>query len=226
MKHISIVALLGFLSFSLNAQMFVEFGANAQLLSIKSEKSPALGAIIELIKKSRGKPSMVFPQTVVFKSFAPKINIGYRIPFEDFNLSVSVGTSQDFDNLFRLHSTIAVGDKTYPIPKAFSARIRGYKTLENGLSFGGEFCYDNQKSEFLLSNSNLQPVTIGLLNRISSDINLLGIGSSRFMQGNALVGWQKSKGIFELSAFGLIGKVGKSLGGQADIKLRCYLGRK
>ncbi len=226
MKNLIVIALFIFAQTRTYAQLFVEVGANAQLLTIKSEKSPALGAISELVRLSRGRPSMIFPKQVILKSLEPKINIGYRISFDDFNVLVSVGASQDFDNLFRLHSTAAVGGKTYPIPKAFSARIRGYKTLDNGLSFGGEFCYDNQKSESLLSNSNLDPITVGLLNQISSDINLLGIGSSRFMQGNALIGWQKSKGIFELSAFGLIGKVGKSWGGQADIKIRCFLGNR
>ena len=223
---IIIIAFFAFSQTPIHAQLFIETGATAQLLTIRSEKSPALGAISELIRQSKGKPSVVFPNRVVLKSLSPKISIGYRIAFGDFNVMASVGTSQDFDNFFRLYSTVAVKGRNFPIPQAYSARIRAYQVFRSGLSIGGEFCYDNQKSEYLLSNSNLQTVTIGLLNQISSDINLIGTGASRFMQANALVGWQKSKGVFELSAFALVGKVGKSFGAQGDVKLRCFLGRR
>lgn len=214
------IALFAFVT-PIHAQFFVEVGANAQLLLLKTEKSPALRAITELVILSRGKPSMIFPNRVILKSFAPKINVGYRMAFDGFNVMASIGTSQDFDNFFRLHSTVAVKGRNFPVPQAFSARVRAYQTFRSGLSIGGEFCYDNQKSESLLANSNLDPITVGLLNQISSDINLLGFGANRFMQANGIVGWQKSKGVFQVSTFALVGKVGKSLGMQLDAKVRC-----
>jgi hypothetical protein len=210
---------------SVHAQLFIEVGANAQVLALQVKQSPALGAISELITMSGGNPNTVLPKHVQSRTIAPKISIGYRIPFDDFNLLISAGTSQDFGNSFRLRGTAAVGGKTYPYPETFSARIRGYKTAESGFSYGGEFCFDNQKSEMLLANSNIDPKTIGLLNQISSDMNLLGNGSTRNMQMNVLLGWQKTKNNFEMGAFALFGIVGKSMGGQLDMKLRYFFGK-
>lgn len=226
MKKVFTIVLIGCLSQSMQAQFFVEVGANAQVLVFKVKESPALGAISELITMSGGNPNTVLPKRIQSRTIAPKINIGYRVQFDEFNVLISAGTSQDVSNSFRLRGTAAVGGKTYPYPESFSARIRGYKTSEDsGFSYGGEFCFDNQKSEMLLANSNIDPKTIGLLNQISSDMNLLGNGSTRYMQLNALLGWQKSKDNFELGVFGLLGVVGKSLGGQLDMKLRYFLGK-
>ncbi len=227
MKKIFTILLMGCISQSIHAQFFVEVGANAQMLSFKIKESPALGALSGLIAMSGGDPTTTLPKRIKSRTMAPKINIGYRIQFDEFNVLISAGTSQDVNNSFRLRGTAAVGGKTYPYPEAFSARIRGYKTFaETGLSYGGEFCFDNQKSEMLLSNSNLDVRTLGLINQISSDINLLGNGSTRFMQINALLGWQKSKDNFELGILGLVGVVGKSLGVQLDLKLRYFLGER
>ncbi len=225
MKKIFTIVLMGCLLQSVQAQFFIEVGANAQVLAFKVKESPALGAISELITMSGGNPNTVLPKRVQSRTIAPKINIGYRILFDEFHVLIAAGTSQDISNSFRLRGTAAVGGKTYPYPESFSARIRGFKTYEDsGLSYGGEFCFDNQKSEMLLANSNIDPKTIGLLNQISSDMNVLGNGSTRYMQLNALLGWQKSKDNFELGVFGLFGVVGKSLGGQLDMKLRYFLG--
>jgi hypothetical protein len=212
---------------SVHAQLFIEVGANAQVLAFQVKQSPALGAVSKLIVKGGGNPEAVMPKRVQSRTIAPKINIGYRIPFDEFNLLISAGTSQDFGNSFRLRGSAAVGGRTYPYPETFSVRIRGYKTSDDtGFSYGGELCFDNQKSEMLLANSNIDPETIGLLNQISSDMNLLGNGSTRYMQINALLGWQKTKDNFEMGIFGLVGVVGKSFGGQLDMKLRYFFGER
>jgi hypothetical protein len=227
MKKTMTIALLVCLVQSANAQFFVEVGANAQVLNLQVKESPALGAVSELITLGGGTPSTVLPKRIQSRSIAPKINIGYRIPFEDFNLLLSAGTSQDMGNSFRLRGSAAVGGKTYPYPESFSLRARAYKTLEKtGLSFGGELCFDNQKSEMLLANSNLDPKVIGLLNQVGSDMNLLGNGSTRNMQMNVLLGWQKTHDQFELGVFALAGLVGKSFGGQLDMKVRYFFGER
>ena len=226
MKKVFTITLLVCGFQSTYAQLFVEIGANAQLLSIKINQSPALGAISELITMSGGNPQTVLPKHIQSRSLAPKINIGYRLPFDEFNLSISVGTSQDFGNSFRLRGSAAVGGKTYPYPETFSARMRAYKTSDDsGFSYGGEICFDNQKSEMLLANSNVDVKTIGLLNQVSSDLNLLGSGATRYMQLNGLLGWQKAKNSFEFGVFGLFGFVGKSMGAQLDMKVRYFLGK-
>ncbi len=227
MKKTLTLILLVCLVQSMHAQFFIEAGANAQVLSLQVKESPALGAISELITMGGGNAAAVLPKRIQSRTIAPKISIGYRIPFEDFNVLISAGTSQDFGNSFRLRGSAAVGGKTYPYPECLSARVRAYKTYEkSGFSFGGEFCFDNQKSEMLLANSTLDPKTIGLLNQIGSDINLLGNGSTRNMQMNLLTGWQKSHDQFEIGVFVLAGVVGKSLGGQLDMKVRYYFGER
>ncbi len=227
MKKTFTIALLVCCLQSSYAQFFVEVGANAQLLAMKISQSPALGAVSELITMGGGNPELVLPKRMQSRTLSPKINIGYRVPFDDFNLMLSVGTSQDIGNSFRLRGTAAVGGKTYPYPEAFSARIRAYKTSDDsGFSYGGEVCFDNQKSDMLLANSNVNAKTIGLMNQISSDLNLLGSGATRNMQFNGLVGWQKTSKNFELGVFGLLGFVGKSMGGQLDMKVRYYLGNR
>jgi hypothetical protein len=227
MKKVLTIVLFACLAQSAHAQFFVEVGANAQVLALEVKESPALSAISELITMGGGNPSLVLPKRVQSRTIAPKINIGYRIPFDEFNVLISVGTSQDFGNSFRLRGSAAVGGKTYPYPECLSARVRAYKTLEkSGFSFGGEFCFDNQKSDMLLANSNIDSKTIGLLNQISSDINLLGNGSTRNMQVNVLAGWQKSHEQFEVGVFALAGVVGKSLGAQLDMKIRYYFGER
>jgi hypothetical protein len=227
MKKTFTLALLVCLMHTANAQFFVEVGANAQVLNLQVKESPALGAVSELIKMGGGISTTVLPKRIQSRSIAPKISIGYRIPFDDFNLLLSAGTSQDMGNSFRLRGSAAVGGKTYPYPESFSIRARAYKTLENtGLSFGGELCFDNQKSEMLLASSNLDPKVIGLLNQIGSDMNLLGSGSTRNMQMNALIGWQKTHNEFEVGVFALAGIVGKSFGAQLDMKVRYFFGER
>jgi hypothetical protein len=226
MKKIITLYLFSILSSSLFAQMFIEAGATFQQLNITRQESPGLSSVAELIKISGGDPNITIPKKISSRMIAPKISIGYRLPFEDFNVLVSVGTSQDWSNSFRLRGTAAVGGNTYPYPESFSARVRAYKTLNKGLSFGGEFCFDNQTSEVILSNSNLTPTVRGLLNNISSDINLLGTGATKSMQLNGLIGWQTSKDQFEFSLFGLVGLVGRGFGVQGDFKVRYYFGER
>ena len=211
---------------SVFAQMFVEVGATLQQLSITRKESPGLSAVAELITISGGNPDGTLPKMITSRIIAPKISIGYRLPFDEMNVLVSVGTSQDWSNSFRLRGSAAVGGNTYPYPESFSARVRGYKTQKTGLSFGGELCFDNQTSETILNNSNLTPTVKGLLNQISKDINLLGNGVTRSMQLNALVGWQVTKEQFEFGAFGLVGLVGSGFGFQADFKVRYYFGER
>ncbi len=226
MKKGITLTFLCFISQFLYAQMFVEAGATIQQLSITRSESPGLSSLAELIKISGGDPNSTLPKMITSRIIAPKICIGYRLPFEDFNVLVSVGTSQDWSNSFRLRGSAAVGGNTYPYPESFSARVRAYKTREKGLSFGGEFCFDNQTSETILNNSNLTPTVRGLLNQISSDINLLGNGVTRSMQLNGLIGWQTTKDQFEFSVFGLAGLVGTGFGFQGDFKVRYYFGER
>ena len=226
MKRFITLSFFSILSSSLFAQMFIETGATFQQLNITRQESPALSSMAELIKISGGDPNITIPKLIRSRIIAPKISIGYRLPFEDFNVLVSVGTSQDWSNSFRLRGTAAVGGNTYPYPESFSARVRAYKTLSKGLSFGGEFCFDNQTSEVILSNSNLTPTVRGLLNNISSDINLLGTGATKSMQLNGLIGWQKTKDQFEFGVFGLVGLVGSGFGFQGDFKVRYYFGER
>ncbi len=225
MNKISTLFLLCFIAQAASAQLFVEAGVNTQMLFIKRNESPGLSAVSELITISGGNPNVTLPQRFQSRVIAPKISIGYRIPFEDFNLLISAGTSQDWSNSFKLRGTAAVGGKTYPYPECFSVRVRAYKTWETGFSIGGEYCYDNQKSETILNNSNLKPNVKGLLNQISSDINLLGNGVTRFMQINGVIGWQQTKDKFEFGTYGLVGIVGNSLGVQADLKVRYFFGQ-
>jgi hypothetical protein len=224
-KLITLLVIWGFTE-PLYAQMFIEAGATVQQLSISRGESPALGSVAELIKMSGGDPSVTIPTMISSRIIAPKISIGYRIPFDDFNLLLSVGTSQDWSNSFRLRGSAAVGGNTYPYPESLSARVRAYKTHEKGFSYGGEFCFDNQTSEAILANSNLSPSVRGLLNQIGSDINLLGSGVTKSMQLNALVGWQKTKEQFEFGTFALVGLVGSGFGFQADFKVRYYFGER
>jgi hypothetical protein len=226
MKKLITVILLWAMSQPLFAQMFVEAGATIQQLSITRNESPGLSSVAELIKMSGGDPNSTIPKMISSRIIAPKISIGYRLPFEDFNVLVSVGTSQDWSNSFRLRGSAAVGGKTYPYPESFSARVRAYKTTAKGLSFGGEFCFDNQTSETILNNSNLTPTVRGLLNQISKDINLLGNGVTRSMQLNGIIGWQKTKDQFEFGVFGLVGLVGSGFGFQGDFKVRYYFGER
>lgn len=203
------------------SNFFIETGVNAQILLLKVQKSPALAATYELIYLSRGNPKLIFPKKrVTIKNVSPKINIGYKITFDNFNILLSIGTSQDFDNTFKLSRIIAVKGKNYPIPESFNIKLQGYKTLNNGLVFGANFLYDNQKSEFLLNNSNLHRDVIGLLNQISNNINLLGIGTSKYIQMNGIIGWEKSKNKFQINTLCLIGKAGKAIGVQLDVKIR------
>lgn len=225
MNKISTLIILCFMAQVLSAQLFIEAGANAQMLFIKRNESPGLNAVSELISISGGNPSSTLPKKFQSRIIAPKISIGYCIPFEDFNLLLSAGTSQDFSSSFKLRGSAAVGGKTYPYPESFSARVRAYKTWETGFSIGGEFCFDNQKSETLLNNSNLKPTVKGLLNQISSDINLLGNGVTRFMQLNSVIGWQKTNDNIEFGTYGLVGLVGNSLGVQADLKVRYFFSK-
>ncbi|MBL7815017.1 MAG: hypothetical protein JNL70_08405 [Saprospiraceae bacterium] len=224
-KNYTILLLVCILQ-SAHAQFFAEIGTTAQLINLKVKESPAMGAVSEIVKMSGGNPDAVLPKRVLSRTIAPKFNIGYRILFDEFNLLLSAGTSQDFNNSFRLKGSAAVAGKTYPYPETFSVRLRGYKTEESGISYGGEFCFDNQKSETLLANSNVDRKTIGLLNQISSDINLLGTGVTRNMQMNLIAGWQTTKHNFEFGVFGLFGLAGKSMGGHLDMKLRYYLGER
>ncbi len=226
MKRLITLSFFCCISLSVFAQMFVEVGATLQQLSITRNESPGLSAVAELITISGGNPDVTLPKTISSRIIAPKISVGYRLPFEEMNVLVSVGTSQDWSNSFRLRGSAAVGSNTYPYPESFSARVRAYKTLKTGLSFGGEFCFDNQTSETILNNSNLTPTVKGLLNQISKDINLLGNGVTRSMQLNALVGWQMTKEQFEFGAFGLVGLVGSGFGFQADFKVRYYFGER
>jgi hypothetical protein len=205
------------------AQFFVEAGATAQLLRINRGESPGISAMAELITISGGDPNTTLPKIIRSHTIAPKISIGYRLPFDEFTLMMTAGTSQDLGNSFRLRGTAAVGGKTYPYPECFSVRLRGYKTLKSGLSFGGDIAFDNQKSETILNNSNVTPKVRGLMNQISNDINLLGTGATQTMQINALVGWEKTYDKFEFGVFTLVGFVGKAVGGQLDIKVRYYL---
>ena len=71
------------------SQIFVEAGINAQFLSISRKESPGLDAMAELIKISGGTPNSTLPLKIKSRVIAPKISIGYRIPFEDFNLLIS-----------------------------------------------------------------------------------------------------------------------------------------
>ncbi len=222
MKKIITISFLCCISHTIFAQMFVEAGATFQMLAITRNESPGLSAVAELIQMSGGDPSVTLPKMITSRIIAPKISIGYRLPFEDFNVLVSVGTSQDWSNSFRLRGSAAVGGNTYPYPESLSARVRAYKTLPSGLSYGGEFCFDNQTSEAILDNSNLNPSVKGLLNQISKDINLLGSGVTRSMQLNGMIGWQKTKDQFEFGIFGLIGFVGSGYGFQGDFKVRYY----
>jgi hypothetical protein len=226
MKKIITVILLWAMTQPLSAQVFVEAGATFQQLNITRQESPALSSVAELIKTSGGDPNVTIPKMIRSRIIAPKISIGYRLPFEDFNVLVSVGTSQDWSNSFRLRGSAAVGGNTYPYPESLSARVRAYKTTAKGLSFGGEFCFDNQTSEIILSNSNLTPTVRGLLNNIGSDINLLGTGATKSMQLNGLIGWQKTKDQFEFGVFGLVGLVGSGFGFQGDFKVRYYFGER
>lgn len=226
MKKLITFSFLCCISQAIFAQMFVEAGATVQMLRVTRNESPGLSAVAELIKISGGNPDGTLPKTINSRIIAPKISIGYRLPFDDFNVLVSVGTSQDWSNSFRLRGSAAVGGNTYPYPESFSARVRAYKTIEKGLSFGGELCFDNQTSETILNNSNLSPTVKGLLNQISKDINLLGNGVTRSMQLNALVGWQTTKEQFEFGVFGLAGLVGSGFGFQADFKVRYYFGER
>ena len=225
-KTITFLTLVCFVQ-TVRAQFFIEVGANAQVLNLQVKESPSLSAVSELITIGGGNPSTVLPKRIQSRTIAPKISIGYRVPFEDFNLLLTAGTSQDFGNSFKLRGSASVGGKTYPYPESFSVRARAYKTLEKtGFSFGGEVCFDNQKSEMLIANSNLDPKVIGLLNQIGSDMNLLGNGSTRNMQINALIGWQKTHDQFELGVYALAGLVGKSFGGQLDMKVRYFFGER
>ena len=208
------------------SQIFVEAGVNAQFLSISRNESPGLDAMAELIKISGGTANSTLPLKIKSKVIAPRISIGYRIPFEDFNLLVSAGTSQDWNNSWKLRGTAAVGGKTYPYPECFNVRIRAYQTWETGLCIGGEGAFDNQKSETILNGSSLTPQVKGLLNQISGDINLLGSGSTRFMQLNGIVGWQKTKDNLDFGVYGLVGLVGNAIGMQADFKVRYFFGER
>lgn len=190
---------------------------------MKNQESPGLSAVSELVKISGGDPKTILPSYITSRTIAPKISIGYAFAFDEFNLLVSAGTSQDWSNSWKLRGSAAVAGKTYPYPESFSIRARGYQTWETGFSLGGEFCFDNQHSEHLLNNSNIKPNVKGLLNQIGTDINLLGSGVTRFMQVNALVGWQKSKDRVDLGVYALIGLVGNSWGAQADFKIRYFL---
>ena len=204
------------------AQLFIEAGVNAQFLTIARKESNGLDAMAELITASGGNPNTTLPKTIKSKVLAPKISIGYRIPFDDFNLLISAGTSQDWGNSWKLRGTAAVGGKTYPYPECFSVRIRAYQTWETGLSIGAEAVYDNQKSETILNGSDLSPKVKGLLNQISSEINLLGSGSTQYMQLNGIVGWQKTKDKLDFGVYGLVGLVGNAIGVQMDFKVRYY----
>lgn len=226
MKKLITLSFFCCFSHAIFAQMFVEAGANLQILSISRNESPGLSAVAELISVSGGNPNSTLPKRIYSRIIAPKISIGYRLPFDQINVLVSVGTSQDWSNSFRLRGSAAVGGNTYPYPESLSARVRGYKTLPKGLSFGGEFCFDNQTSETILNNSNLSPKVKGLLNQISKDINLLGNGVTKSMQINALAGWEITNEQFEFGAFGLVGLVGSGFGFQADFKVRYYFGER
>ena len=226
MNKLITLSFLCCISQSIFAQMFVEAGATFQQLSITRKESPGLSAVAELITISGGNPNSTLPKMIQSRIIAPKISIGYRLPFEAMNVLISVGTSQDWSNSFRLRGSASVGGNTYPYPESLSARVRAYKTMNKGLSFGGEFCFDNQTSETILNNSNLTPTVKGLLNQISKDINLLGNGVTKSMQLNALVGWQTTKDQFEFGVFGLVGLVGSGFGVQGDFKVRYYFGER
>jgi hypothetical protein len=208
------------------AQFFIETGATGQFLRIQRSESPALSAMSQLILRSGGNPDVTLPKIIKSQTIAPRINIGYRLPFDDFTMMIAAGTSQDFGNSFRLKGSAAVNGKTYPYPECFSVRLRGYKTWKGGWTFGGELAYDNQRSETILNNSNMEADVKGLISQISDDINLLGSGATQTMQINILGGWEKTKDQFEFSIFGLFGMVGKGLGIQADFKVRYYFGER
>lgn len=210
----------------LSAQFFIEGGVNAQFLRISRNESPSLSAISELIKMSNGNPNTTLPQIINSRVYAPKLSVGYRLPFDDFNLIVAAGTSQDWNNSWKLRGTAAVKGKTYPYPECFSVRTRAYKTWDTGFSVGIEYCYDNQKSETIINGSNMTPQVRGLLNQITDDMNLLGSGTTRYMQFNALIGWQKTRDQMEFSLFALPGMVGTAFGVQADLKVRYYFGER
>jgi hypothetical protein len=224
-KHFTVL-ILCVLAQSVFAQLFVEAGVNAQFLRIARKESNGLDAMAELITASGGNPNSTLPKIIKSRVIAPKISIGYRIPFEDFNLLISAGTSQDWGNSWKLRGTAAVAGKTYPYPECFSVRIRAYQTWETGLSIGAETVYDNQKSETILNGSDLSPKVKGLLNQISSEINLLGSGSTQYMQLNGVVGWQKTKDKLDFGIYGLVGLVGNAIGVQMDFKVRYYFREK
>lgn len=225
-KRSTLVGLFVFLFGALSAQLFVEAGVNAQFLRISRAESPSLSAISELIQMSNGNPNATLPKIINSRLYTPKLSIGYRIPFDDFNLLIMAGTSQDWNNSWKLRGTAAVKGKTYPYPECFSIRTRAFKTWETGFSLGIEYCYDNQKSETIINGSNLTPQVKGLLNQITDDMNLLGAGTTRYMQFNAVVGWQKTKDQLEFSLLALPGFVGTAFGVQADLKVRYYFGER
>jgi hypothetical protein len=225
-KRITLFALLLFTYTTVSAQLFVEMGVNAQFLRISRSESPSLSAISELIRISNGNPNTTIPKIINSRLYTPKLSIGYRIPFDDFNLIIAAGTSQDWGNSWKLRGTAAIKGKTYPYPECFSIRTRAYKTWETGFSLGIEYCYDNQKSETIINGSNLTPQVKGLLNQITDDMNLLGAGTTRFMQFNAVVGWQKTKDKMEFSMLALPGMVGTAFGVQADLKVRYFFGER
>jgi hypothetical protein len=226
MKKVFTILALCLVAPSVFAQLFFEAGVNAQFLRIARKESNGLDAMAELITASGGNPNSTIPKIIKSRVIAPKISIGYRIPFEDFNLLISAGTSQDWGNSWKLRGTAAVGGKTYPYPECFSVRIRAYQTWETGLSIGAEAVYDNQKSESILNGSDLTPKVKGLLNQISSEINLLGSGSTQYMQLNGVVGWQKTKDKLDFGIYGIVGLVGNAIGMQMDFKVRYFFREK
>jgi hypothetical protein len=202
-----------------NAQLSISAGGEFQFLTAKRDNFPAPAAVADLITLGGGNPDGVIAKWLRSSVAAPKIGINYKIPFKkDFFVILSAGTSQDWENSFKLAGTVAVQGKTRPYPKAFRLGITAYKKQENGIIFGGTFRYDNQTSEPLVNGSNLSPTVRGLLNQISPDIRFI----NNPIQFHGLFGWEASKDRFDFRAYSQLGYTGGVLGVNLGVEIHYY----
>lgn len=220
-----ILFILVLLATTVQAQFFIETGLNTQMITFKTGQSPLLVRVYEQEVKHNGKPISNFPERVVAFSAVPMINIGYRIPFDMFDLTISKGSSQDFKNTFELERKRFMLFFHYYRPIASKWSLRLTKNF-GFLTVGFDESIDTKTAVSSLQYSNLK-------HDIKSQIP--GFGENLFTKNNVtnrlehkiIVGVQKlsSDGHFQVSAFTLFGESGGAFVGNLEVKLKASLGK-